>query len=139
VALLASLYYSILLGEHFTQGLKLHRDEKGILYCLAYLVVGVPLSLLPAFLGWRWGFALPRLISVTCPSCGWSGVCRVWEGKAVAPPTQYCVSVETEIRGIPIPVNPPDKKRDQLEQRRKKQQSEGRTEEADPIPDFDFS
>jgi hypothetical protein len=139
VALLASLYYSILLGEHFTQGMKLHREEKGMLYYLAYLVVGVPLSLLPAFLGWRWCFALPRLISVTCPSCGWSGVCRVWEGKAVAPPSQYSVSVEMEIQGIPVPESPLDKKRDRLEQRRKKQQREGRTEEAKHNPEFDFS
>jgi hypothetical protein len=139
VALLASLYYLILLVENFTEGMTLHQEEKGMLYCLASMVVGIPLSLLPAFLGWRWAFALPRLISVTCPSCGWSGMCRVWEGKAVAPPTQDSGPIETEFRGIPISENPLEKKRDRLEQRRKKKHRGGQTEEPEPNPDFDFS
>jgi hypothetical protein len=73
--LLAPLVWS------FTEGTDLPYQDKGILFFFAYVLIGLPLSLAPAFLCWRRAFRMPRVLRVRCPGadCGWVGKCRVLE------------------------------------------------------------
>jgi len=79
---LASLVWS------FSEGTDLPYQDKGILFFFAYVLIGLPLSLAPAILGWRRAFGMPRVLWVRCPGpeCGWVGKCRVLgEGKPAIP------------------------------------------------------
>jgi hypothetical protein len=72
---LASLVWS------FSEGTDLPYQDKGILFFFAYVLIGLPLSLAPAYLGWRRAFRMPRVLRVQCPGpdCGWVGKCRIAE------------------------------------------------------------
>jgi hypothetical protein len=80
--LLATLVWSL------TEGTDLPYQDKGILFFFAYVLIGLPLSLAPALLGWRTAFRMSRVLRVRCPeqNCGWAGKCRVVEEKELPCP-----------------------------------------------------
>jgi hypothetical protein len=78
--LLASLVWSL------TERTDLPYQDRGILFFFAYVLIGLPLSLAPAFFGWRKAFRMARVLRVRCPNqvCDWTGKCRVVEEKKMA-------------------------------------------------------
>lgn len=90
---------------------------------------GLVLSLLPAWLGWRYWSTSARQIKLVCPECDWSGLVWVKESRA-----------EDEFEGVGYVPSPLDSRRERKEVRDAKERRRARAaeHEADPNPDFDF-
>jgi hypothetical protein len=124
--------------DDLLQGMALRPRERAFIWGLAYLL-SVPVAFLPAWLSWRYAFSRPRILALTCPTCQWSGTCRV-ALRALpipAPSRQVTISSEVEFEGFPLPEDPLKKRRERLEKRRRKLARQAEAE-AEPIPDFDF-
>ena len=120
-----------------TRDLELPRRRRGLFFALVHLPPLV-LSFLPAWLAYRFAFSRPLKLTVACPSCSWSGPCRITEkGLPFSAPTSPAEVGETEFEGIPIQGDQIRKRLDRLKERRRKEARRA-DEEAGPNPDFDF-
>lgn len=136
--------FLVLIGERFsewTAGLGLRRKERGLLFALAY-AVSVPVALLPAWVGWRYGLSRPRRTTAACPACPWSGPVwvadtsppvRVWR----APPVR---AEGGEFEGMGYLPDPLRARRERLDRRLEEERRRERESLPEPEsnPDLDF-
>ncbi len=98
-------------------------------------LLSIPVSLLPAWLSWRYAHSRPRIVALVCPECGWSGVGKLTEAKLLD--LAIPEAGEVVVRAIP---NPDDVARERLERltERRRKQARQLEAEAEPNPEFDL-